>query len=99
MTTGTPGWKFRWFRTTFHVPQEHGQLALFFSKLHKKALVFVNGELVNGPEDRPKGQWGVSFLADMKAAAHPGENTLAIRRPHAWGRLVEKPVLVIDRGR
>jgi hypothetical protein len=94
----TAGWKYRWFRATFEVPKEHGELALFFSTLEKEALVFINGKLVNGPEDRPRGQWGVAFTADVTKAVRPGTNVLSVRRPNAWGRLVEQPVVLVEKG-
>jgi hypothetical protein len=94
----TRQWQYRWFRTTFELPEEHGPIGLFFSRLHPGCHIYVNGQMVNGPEDRPRRQWGVSFVADVTEAVRPGENVLAVRRPHAWGRLVEKPVIVIEKG-
>lgn len=95
----TRGWKYRWFRATFQAPPEHGELQMYFSTLEPATMVYLNGKLVNGPKDRPEGQWGVTFVCDVTQAVTSGTNVLAIRRPNAWGRLVEQPVLLIERGK
>ena len=93
----TGDWKFRWFRTTFQVPEQHGRLSLFFSDLHLAAVVFVNGEQISPPEGRTSRTGGTSIVVDVTEAARPGDNVLAIRRPHASGRLVMKPVMLIEK--
>ncbi len=95
----TPGWRFRWFRVKFTVPEAHGRVALFFSALHPDAMVYLNGKLANGPKDRPRTEWSSTFLADVTPTIQPGENVLSIRRPHAWGSLTDKAIVVIDLGK
>lgn len=92
----TRDWKFRWFRIKFTVPEDHGRVAIFFSALQPNAMVYLNGKLANGPGDRPRSEWNSTFLADLGATVQAGENVLAIRRPHAWGSLADKPVVVVD---
>jgi hypothetical protein len=94
----TRDWKYRWFRVRFTVPEDHGRIALFFSALQPNAMVYINGKLANGPNDRPRSEWNSTFLADVSSTVQPGEN-LAIRRPHAWGSLADKAVVVIDQGK
>jgi hypothetical protein len=95
----TRDWKYRWFRVRFTVPEDHGRIALFFSALQPNAMVYINGKLANGPNDRPRSEWNSTFLADVSSTVQPGENLLAIRRPHAWGSLADKAVVVIDQGK
>lgn len=92
----TRAWKYRWFRTTFEVPGEHGKLQMYFNTLEPEATVYINGKLANDPKNRPEGQWGVTFVCDVTGAISSGTNVIAIRRPNAWGRLVEQPVLLIE---
>jgi hypothetical protein len=101
MTSGgdynaTRDWRFRWFRMPFELPEQRGRTMIYFSTLHPDAAVYINGQMVNGPGDRPAGQWGVSFLMDAGDAVRTGRNVIAIRRPHAWGQLFEHAALVIE---
>lgn len=91
-----PDWKGSWFRAAFRAPAKPGKLAIFFSKLHAGCAIYVNGKLVSGAGQRAGRKWGASFLLDVAAAVQPGDNLLAIHRPHAHDRLVQKPITLIE---
>ncbi len=91
-----PSGQFRWYRSRFILPGANGRIVLVCTELHHDALIYVNGQLASGPNDRPKSDLNITFLADITATVRPGDNVLAIRRPNVPGTLTSKAIAVLE---